>query len=51
MRTLLRESWRNDLPTQLAAETRGVKRTGDSRDAAAAIAAFAAKQTPQYTGR
>jgi 2-(1,2-epoxy-1,2-dihydrophenyl)acetyl-CoA isomerase len=51
MRHLLRESWANTLSAQLAAETRGIQRTGDSRDAASAIAAFAAKQTPHYVGR
>jgi 2-(1,2-epoxy-1,2-dihydrophenyl)acetyl-CoA isomerase len=51
MRALLRESWHNDLSAQLAAESRGVKLTGDSADAAAAIAAFAAKRQPEYTGR
>jgi 2-(1,2-epoxy-1,2-dihydrophenyl)acetyl-CoA isomerase len=50
-RALLRESWRHDLATQLAAETRGIKRTGDSADAAEAIAAFAAKRSPTYSGR
>jgi 2-(1,2-epoxy-1,2-dihydrophenyl)acetyl-CoA isomerase len=51
MRALLRDSWRNDLPAQLAAESRGIKLTGDSADAAAAIAAFAAKRQPEYRGR
>jgi 2-(1,2-epoxy-1,2-dihydrophenyl)acetyl-CoA isomerase len=51
MRALLRESWRNDLSAQLAAESRGIKLTGDSSDAAAAIAAFAAKRRPEFTGR
>jgi 2-(1,2-epoxy-1,2-dihydrophenyl)acetyl-CoA isomerase len=51
MRALLRDSWRNDLPTQLAAESRGIKLTGDSADAATAIAAFANKRRPEYAGR
>jgi 2-(1,2-epoxy-1,2-dihydrophenyl)acetyl-CoA isomerase len=51
MRTLLRESCHNDLSTQLVAETRGLQLTGDSVDARGAIAAFAAKRTPTYTGR
>lgn len=50
MRALLRDSWRNDLPAQLSAESRGIKLTGDSTDAANAIAAFAAKRQPQYNG-
>lgn len=51
MRALLRDGWRNDLLTQLAAETRGVARTGDTADAAGAIAAFAAKRPSSYAGR
>ncbi|WP_167104411.1 enoyl-CoA hydratase-related protein [Mycobacterium sp. DL592] len=51
MRRLLRDSWHRDLPAQLVAETHGLRLTGDSRDAAAAIAAFAARTTPGYTGR
>jgi 2-(1,2-epoxy-1,2-dihydrophenyl)acetyl-CoA isomerase len=51
MCALLRDSWHNDLATQLAAETRGLKHTGDSTDAAEAIAAFAARRTPTFTGR
>ncbi|MUL67879.1 enoyl-CoA hydratase [Mycobacterium sp. CBMA 234] len=51
MRALLRDSWRNDLPTHFAAESRGIKLTGDSADAKHAIEAFAAKRTPTYTGR
>jgi 2-(1,2-epoxy-1,2-dihydrophenyl)acetyl-CoA isomerase len=51
MRALLRDSWQSELSTQLAAETRALKATGDSADAASAIAAFAAKRTPQFTGR
>ncbi|KDE98277.1 enoyl-CoA hydratase [Mycolicibacterium aromaticivorans JS19b1 = JCM 16368] len=51
MRRLLRESWHRDLPSQLLAETQGLKATGDTRDAAAAITAFAAKTTPEFTGR
>jgi 2-(1,2-epoxy-1,2-dihydrophenyl)acetyl-CoA isomerase len=51
MRALLRDSWHNDLSTQLLAETEGVKATGNSADAADAIAAFAAKREPRFTGR
>lgn len=51
MRQLLRETWANDLPAQFAAESRGIRFTGDSADAAAAIAAFADKRTPEFIGR
>jgi len=51
MRALLRDSWHNDLRTQLTAELQGTKDTGRSDDAAAAIAAFAAKTTPTFQGR
>jgi 2-(1,2-epoxy-1,2-dihydrophenyl)acetyl-CoA isomerase len=51
MRTLLRESWGNDLSTQLLAETEGVKETGATSDAANAVASFAAKRKPQFEGR
>jgi 2-(1,2-epoxy-1,2-dihydrophenyl)acetyl-CoA isomerase len=51
MRTLLRETWDSDLSQQLLAETEGVKATGDTVDAANAIASFKAKRTPQFEGR
>jgi 2-(1,2-epoxy-1,2-dihydrophenyl)acetyl-CoA isomerase len=51
MRALLRDTWTNDLSTQLLAETEGVKATGNTADAANAIAAFAAKRQPEFTGR
>ncbi|MDT5266367.1 MAG: 2-(1,2-epoxy,2-dihydrophenyl)acetyl-CoA isomerase, partial [Mycobacterium sp.] len=51
MRKLLRETWDNDLSQQLLAETEGIKATGDTVDAANAIASFAAKRTPQFEGR
>lgn len=51
MRALLRESWHNDLATQLVAETEALKATGNTTDAAEAIAAFAAKRKPHFTGR
>jgi 2-(1,2-epoxy-1,2-dihydrophenyl)acetyl-CoA isomerase len=51
MRTLLRDTWDNDLSQQLLAETEGIKTTGDTVDAANAIASFAAKRTPQFEGR
>lgn len=51
MRALLRESWGNDLPGQLAAELRGTKKTGLTRDAAGAFSAFAEKRAPTFEGR
>ena len=51
MRTLLRDTWDNDLSRQLLAETEGVKATGATVDAANAIASFAAKRRPQFEGR
>jgi 2-(1,2-epoxy-1,2-dihydrophenyl)acetyl-CoA isomerase len=51
IRRLLRETWHNDLSTQLVAETDGIKATGDTVDAANAIAGFAAKRRPQFEGR
>jgi 2-(1,2-epoxy-1,2-dihydrophenyl)acetyl-CoA isomerase len=51
MRTLLRDTWDNDLSRQLLAETEGVKATGDTADAANAIAGFVAKRRPQFEGR
>jgi 2-(1,2-epoxy-1,2-dihydrophenyl)acetyl-CoA isomerase len=51
MRALLRDTWHNDLSTQLLAETQGVRATGATDDAANAIASFAAKRTPHFTGK
>ena len=51
MRALLRDSWTNDLSSQLLAETEAVKATGGTDDAANAIAAFAAKRQPHFSGR
>ncbi len=51
MRQLLRDTWANDLSQQLLAETEGLKITGDSADAANAIAGFAAKRNRQFEGR
>jgi 2-(1,2-epoxy-1,2-dihydrophenyl)acetyl-CoA isomerase len=51
MRALLRDTWNNDLSQQLLAETEGLKVTGDTADAAHAIASFAAKRRPQFEGR
>ncbi|QZT59577.1 enoyl-CoA hydratase-related protein [Mycolicibacterium austroafricanum] len=51
MRRLLRESWTNDLSTQLAEETRVIKLTAGSADFAAAVTAFAEKRIPEFTGR
>ena len=51
MRALLRDTWNNDLSQQLLAETEGITATGDTSDAANAIASFAAKRRPQFEGR
>jgi 2-(1,2-epoxy-1,2-dihydrophenyl)acetyl-CoA isomerase len=51
MRALLRDSWRNDLSTQLQAETEALRDTGDTADAARAITDFAAKRRTEFTGR
>ena len=51
MRALLRDSWRNDLSTQLQAETEALRQTGDKADAARAINDFAAKRRTEFTGR
>ena len=51
MRALLRDAWRNDLPTQLQAETEALRDTGDTADSARAINDFAAKRRPEFTGR
>jgi 2-(1,2-epoxy-1,2-dihydrophenyl)acetyl-CoA isomerase len=51
MRALLRDSWRNDLSTQLQAETEAIRHTGDTADAARAVADFAAKRRAEFTGR
>jgi 2-(1,2-epoxy-1,2-dihydrophenyl)acetyl-CoA isomerase len=51
MRALLRDSWRNDLSTQLQAETEAIRETGDTADAARAITGFAAKRRAEFTGR
>jgi len=51
MRALLRDAWRNDLPTQLQAETEALRDTGNTADAAKAIDDFAAKRRPEFTGR
>jgi 2-(1,2-epoxy-1,2-dihydrophenyl)acetyl-CoA isomerase len=51
MRALLRDSWRNDLSTQLQAETEAIRHTGDTADAARAVADFAAKRRTEFTGR
>ncbi|MDT5256009.1 MAG: 2-(1,2-epoxy,2-dihydrophenyl)acetyl-CoA isomerase [Mycobacterium sp.] len=50
MRALLRDTWRNDLSTQLQAETEALRHTGDTADAARAINDFAAKRRPEFTG-
>jgi 2-(1,2-epoxy-1,2-dihydrophenyl)acetyl-CoA isomerase len=51
MRALLRDSWRNDLSTQLHAETDAIRQIGDTADAARAIVDFAAKRRAEFTGR
>jgi 2-(1,2-epoxy-1,2-dihydrophenyl)acetyl-CoA isomerase len=51
MRALLRDSWRNDLSTQLQAETEAIRHTGDTADAGRAINDFAAKRRTEFTGR
>ena len=51
MRALLRDSWRNDLSTQLQAEIEAIRLTGDTADAAGAIADFAAKRRSEFAGR
>src|ERR1700739_286629 len=50
MRALLRDSWRNDLSTQLQAETEAMRHTGDTADAVRAINDFAEKRRPEFTG-
>lgn len=50
MRELLRETWHNDLSTQLHAETEALRHTGDTADAARAITAFATGRRPEFTG-
>jgi 2-(1,2-epoxy-1,2-dihydrophenyl)acetyl-CoA isomerase len=50
MRALLRDTWRNDLSTQLQAETEALQHTGDTADAARAINDFAEKRRPEFTG-
>jgi 2-(1,2-epoxy-1,2-dihydrophenyl)acetyl-CoA isomerase len=51
MRALLRDSWRNDLSTQLQAEIEAIRHTGDTADVALAINDFAAKRRTEFTGR
>ena len=51
MRALLRDSWHNDLTTQLQAEIDALKTTADTADAAEALSAFRAKSAPRFTGR
>jgi 2-(1,2-epoxy-1,2-dihydrophenyl)acetyl-CoA isomerase len=50
MRALLRDTWHNDLSTQLHAETEALRRTGDTIDAVRAINDFAEKRRPVFTG-
>lgn len=51
MRTLLRDTWVNDLSAQLTAETEAMRAIGSSADAHQGISGFAAKYKPQFTGR
>jgi 2-(1,2-epoxy-1,2-dihydrophenyl)acetyl-CoA isomerase len=51
MRALLRETWHNDLSTQLQAEIEGLRDIGDTADAVRAVNDFAAKRRPKFTGR
>jgi 2-(1,2-epoxy-1,2-dihydrophenyl)acetyl-CoA isomerase len=51
MRALLRDSWRNDLSTQLQAETEAIRDTGDTMDAGRAINDFPARHRGEFTGR
>ncbi|HET6151472.1 MAG TPA: enoyl-CoA hydratase-related protein [Marmoricola sp.] len=50
MRRLLRGAWERDLSAQLYAETEAVAAAGDTKDAAAGIAAFIAKTPPAFGG-
>jgi 2-(1,2-epoxy-1,2-dihydrophenyl)acetyl-CoA isomerase len=50
MRALLRDTWGNDLSTQLQAETEALRHTGDTADAVRAINDFAEKRRPEFTG-
>jgi 2-(1,2-epoxy-1,2-dihydrophenyl)acetyl-CoA isomerase len=51
MRTLLRDSWHNDLATQLQSEIELLRTTAETDDAAEALSAFRSKRTPRFTGR
>lgn len=50
MRRLLRSTWTRELGEQLTAETVAVAASGNTKDAAAGIAAFIAKHTPTFEG-
>jgi 2-(1,2-epoxy-1,2-dihydrophenyl)acetyl-CoA isomerase len=49
-RALLRQTWGNSLPEQLAAEVRALGVAGNTEDAEAAVSAFLAKQRPTFQG-
>jgi 2-(1,2-epoxy-1,2-dihydrophenyl)acetyl-CoA isomerase len=51
MRALLRDSWHNDLVTQLQSEIEALKATADTADAGEALSSYRAKRTPRFTGR
>ncbi len=51
IRALLRDSWHNDLATQLGLEIEALKATADTADAAEGLSALRAKRPPRFTGR
>jgi 2-(1,2-epoxy-1,2-dihydrophenyl)acetyl-CoA isomerase len=51
MRRLLRQSWTNNLSDHLQAEIDELQLTGNSADAAGAVASFLRKRPPQFVGR
>jgi 2-(1,2-epoxy-1,2-dihydrophenyl)acetyl-CoA isomerase len=50
IRALLRDTWNNDLSTQLWAEIDALKATAATADAQNAIASFVAKRKPNFSG-
>jgi 2-(1,2-epoxy-1,2-dihydrophenyl)acetyl-CoA isomerase len=50
-RQLLRDSWGNSLSDQLRAESEGVARSGNTRDAGSAVRAFLDRRRPTFEGR
>jgi 2-(1,2-epoxy-1,2-dihydrophenyl)acetyl-CoA isomerase len=51
IRRLLRDSWHNDLATQLQLEIEALVATGETADAAEALSAFKSRREPRFTGR